>query len=371
MTSVTLPKTEIQHVATFRDRGFVAPFTAPLLAGTRVRQAARLGIECVLPSPSGSRGVYILNWPGVCSLCKPTVHDTMLFRRFAMLTSVDSASIRSAALDVALAGHAGRDAAQAAKAAKEADTQQQRRAHVLLLTRLVRQGDPNDTQTMPPAHLTADLDRRVGAVLRRIAPSLGQPTGRLANGLTDLSHAFAPVGLARDDHLPRIPRLLVRLGEAGTHMIDWFAANPDSDLGGLGHAMGLAIKAVCDSGATVLHTTRSALADPIHLLQRWCADPTRTLALSGRCDSLLDGWEQIALLWLSAKTKASRRAILLEMIPLVPILPREVADWPNTHIPAKAMAPLGRITSQDDSWRSGGAAFALIERNEKLRAMSL
>lgn len=371
MSATASPLIETHYPVTFRNRGVAAPFTTPMLAGARVRESDRTGIELVVPNPSGGRGVYILNWPGVCALCKPTVHDTMLFRRFASLADIDSAHIRAAALDVAIAGHAGRDAVIAAEAAVAADRAERLLAHFLVLMGLVEQLDPKGRKITSLGERTPDVDRRANAVLHRVASSIGRPVAQLAGGLGAVADAFAPVGVAQDDRIARIPRLNLRLEAVSSALSHWLAEAPENDIGGLGQMVAVAMQTASESGTTVLRTTRLKLNDPMALLKTWCAEPAGVVALTGRCDALLDGWERVALLWLAATTDASRRATLLEMIPSMPVLPREVTDWIGVSIPSEAMEPACRVTSQQDSWRSGGAAFSLIERNEKLRAMSL
>jgi hypothetical protein len=369
---VTGPSTqqfEFHHPATFASRGVAVPFTTPMLAGARVRAATHAGIELVVPNPSGGRGIYILNWAGVRALCNPTLHDTMLFRRFSGLGTIDPARVRDVALEVALEGHAGQDAASAAEAAIAHDRAQRLRVHVLLLTGLVEQVDPNG-QAPSPSERTADLDRRASTVLHRIAPSLGRPATQLASALAAISDLFAPAGVAASDRGARIPRLLIRLDATRTDLCQWLASDADNDIGGLGQAITAAMLRTCDSGQAVLAHTRSVLADPMAVLKRWIADQAGSQALAMRCDWLLDGWERIGLLWLSANPTASRRGVLLEMAPLIPVLPREVMSWTGTHIHPEAMEHGFRVTSRDDGWRTGGSAYALIERNEKLLAMS-
>ena len=120
----------------------------------------------------------------------------------------------------------------------------------------------------------------------------------------------------------------------------------------------------------MLGRARSGLADPLALLGLWVRHGTGIVARAGRCDWLLDGWERIALLWLSAQTHAAKRAVLLEMASLLPALPREAKEWTDTPIPVAAMEQTFTIVSLENAWRTGGAAFNLIARNEKLLAMS-
>jgi hypothetical protein len=363
------PLIEFHHPMTFRGRGVAAPFTTPLLVGTRVRQARPGDIELVVSSPSGGRGIYILNWPGVRALCNPTVHDTVLFRRCSQLPAITPALIRDTALEVALAGHAGPEAAAAAETAMTRDRARAMLANVLVVTGLLEQVDPDGRKIPPAAQWTEDLDWHARAVLHRIAPSCGRPPAQLAEGLMAIGAMFAPVGVASDDREARIPRLLIRLEETLADLSCWLDADPANDVGGLGMAITAAMRRACDSGAVVLASTRSVLADRLALLKRWMANAGDIRASVMRCDWLLDGWERVSLLWLSASSEPLRRAALLEMAPLVPVLPREVVEWTDTPIPPESMNQACRVTSKQDAWRTGGSAFALIERNEKLLAM--
>ena len=251
------------------------------------------------------------------------------------------------------------------------DDAQRAVARFLLLAGLLTQLDPDGHTVGPAPDRMPDLQRRAGAVLRWIAPSFGRPPEQLANDLAAIADLAAPVGVAAGGRDARIPRLLTRLDETHADLSGWLDAEPANEIGGLGQAIAAAMRLACDSGEAVLAATRSALADPVTLLQQWMDDPAGVQAMATRCDWLLDGWERVALLWLSANPRTSRRAALLEMAPLVPVLPREVMAWTGTPLPAETMQQACRVTSRDDAWRTGGAAFALIERNEKLLAMSI
>ena len=355
---------------TFASRGIAAPFTTPLLAGNRLRASGREGVEIVVPNPSGSRGVYVLHWSGVRALCSPTVHDTLLFQRCCDLKVITPARVRQTALDVACQGHAGREAAAAAQAAIAHDRSQAVLAHFLLVTALVEQFDPHGQHATSSPDRQGNLERRASAVLLRIASSLGRPPAYLAAALMALGNLFAPVGVAATDRDARIPQLLRRLEDTHTDLASWLNADPANDIGGLGRAVTAALQRACESGTAALESTRSTVPDTAALLKRWIKNRDGVLACATRCDWLLDGWERVALLWFAATTVATRRAALLEMAPLVPVLPREAAQWTDLTIPLEAMQQTCRVTSNNDVWRTGGSAFALIERNEKLLAMS-
>jgi hypothetical protein len=366
-----LPPVEAEHPMTFRNRGVSVNFTTPMLAGARVRQSGDRGVEIVLPNPSGGRGSYVLNWSGVRTRCNATMHDTVLFKRFCRLATIDPASIRDAALEVASEGHAGRAAAEAAEAAIVRDRAQRVLARLRLMTALVEQGDPAGLNGGSAAERAADLERRASRVLHRLAASVGRPAVDLASALTALGDLFAPVGVAAVDRDARLPRLLMRLEATSADPSGWLSSDPDEGIRGLGETIRVAMAKAWRSGLAVLQRTRAALVDPARLLRHRIDDPGGVLAGSARCDWLLDGWERVSLLWLSAGSAASRRGALLEMAPLVPVLPREVMQWAGAAVPAEAMTQLCRVTSHRDAWRTGSAALRLIERNEKLLAMRI
>ena len=350
------------------------PFTTPMLAGARARASERAGIELVMPNPSGAHGVYILHWLGVRALCRPTVHDTMLFRRLSECPAIDPAAVRAAARDVALQGHAGQAALAAAETAVAYDNAQRALARFLLLTGLVTRLDPDGQhrritragRAMPDLETAGQhgpaMDRAVARAAGRRnwpttwwrSPIWSRRSGSPPATAMPVSPACSPASTK-----PTPICLAGWMSTPPTTSAAWAARSPSR--------CGVA----CDSGEAVLAATRSALADPVAVLKRWITDAAGVQALATRCDWLLDGWERVALLWLSADPRTSRRAVLLEMAPLIPVLPREVMAWTGTPLPAETMEQACRVTSREDAWRTGGAAFALIERNEKLLAMSI
>ncbi|HET6306329.1 MAG TPA: hypothetical protein VFG12_04040 [Rhodopila sp.] len=352
--------------ATFASRGVAMPFTTPMLAGARARASGRAGIELVMPNPSGARGFYVLPWPGVRTLCRPTVFDTLLVRLLAGSQAIDPATVRAAALDIAAQGYAGPAAAAAASTAMAHDNAQRARTYFMLLTTLLVRLDPDGLAGGASPERIIELEQRAGHILRRIAPLLGRPADHLARALAAIGDLATPAGIATGGRDARIPRLLAGLDKAHADLSVWLDADPANDIGGLGRAIAIAMRLACDNAETVLAATRAALADPVTLLKRWIADADAVRTLVTRCEWLLDGWERVVSLWRSADPRAARRPILLEMAPLVPVLPPEVMTWTGTPLPPEAMEPACRVTSREDGWRTGGAAFALIARNEAL-----
>jgi hypothetical protein len=334
-----------------------------MLAGARVRALPDSATELVIANPSGGRGVYVLPWRGIRTLCRPTVHDTILFQRFASLPMIAPSQIRRAALAVAAEGYAGRSAASAATAASENDRSEWLLAHRRLLTRLLAQHDPDHPDPVEPS------PEPTNAVLRHLSRSLGRPAAQLVIDLATIAEIFAPLGIDPEDQNARIPRMIARLDATSLALFHWLDTDIDHEIGGLGRAVAEAMQAATGIAEDVLKRSRTALSDPAALLARWIADSADVTAAASRCDWLLDGWERVCLLWAITSSDASRRAALLEMGPLVPILPREAQNW--AAIPAQAMNETCRVTSSEDAWRGGSAAFGWIERNEQLRAMSI
>ena len=374
MKAYAHPLTGSHLPATFQGRGVAVPFTTPLLAGARVREASRRDdtrrdVELILPNPSGRRGVYVVQWAGAQSRCHPTVHDTALFRRICQLPHVDPASVRSAALAVAQEGLAGAAAAAAARVAINRDRLQRLRTQFILLAGLCHQVDPRGFQIAALAERTPAFDQWASHVLNQVAVALGHPAAELVGGLAMMGDAFASVGVEPGDHKARVAQLIGRMEATRMALSLWLQTDPANEVAGLGQATLKAITANYDCAATMLARMRAFVADPMALLRRWLVSPVVVLNLAAQCDWLLDGWDLVCSIWLAAASAADRRAAVLEMAQLLPVLPHEVTAWIGNIVPPEAMDEACRISSHNDSWRSGSAAFGLIQRNEALRAI--
>jgi hypothetical protein len=110
------------------------------------------------------------------------------------------------------------------------------------------------------------------------------------------------------------------------------------------------------------------LTDMIGLLRSWAVDPNSIVQLAGRPDWLLDGWEPICQIWHYAQDDAARRAALVEIAGLIPVLPKEVGDWcDGLPVPVGALQ-FRRLVRVNEDWRTGATIFNLIARNEQFRA---
>ncbi len=119
-----------------------------------------------------------------------------------------------------------------------------------------------------------------------------------------------------------------------------------------------------------LAEARTLTADMGALLRNWLRAQAAILQRLTRPEWLLDGWEQIGLLWRGARTDGERRAVLVEMVLLVPIIPREAADWIGQPIDMDGLTRLRRTIKLNEDWRTGTEVLDLIARNEHLRALA-
>jgi hypothetical protein len=365
-----LPLIQSYHPTTFLERGVAVPFTTPLLAGARARPAQRGGAELIVPNPSGGRGVYVLPWSGVRELCRPTVHDTRLNEMVTALPSVTPSAIRAAARQIAAQGLAGREARSAAHAASENDKYQRRLANFLLVMSLVDQiepsgpGDPAPDQEKPEV-----LEERAKRALAKIAPRFGRPPEQIAIKLEELAAIFSAVGVGRYASQARLARSIEGLCRLRTETQAWSAQH-----GGDSGAQAAMVADVAElTIGLAQRTAREALALTANvpdLLRQWETAPQPVLGLAARPEWLLDGWEQIALLWGTAENDKGRRAALTEMTVLLPVIPREAADWLGTAYDCEGPARFRKAVSRNEDWRSGGQLLTLIARNEAMRALA-
>jgi hypothetical protein len=364
-----LPPVQPYHPATFLERGVAIPFTTPLLAGTRARPTDKGGLELVIPNPSGGRGVYIMAWTSIAALCSPTLHDRQLSERTARLNHVTPATIRRIGREVAAEGLAGEDAVDAAKTADRNDRGDRLMANYLLLVTLIRQvsGLPPG-QEPTPAMDHAEVQRRAKLTVSTIAPRLGRTTNWVASALESIADTMAGVGINVTSTTSRLSRLVEMVRRCSAEITAWSGTQQSDDQAAYAEMICAVADFTLQLADAALAQARALTDDVVGLLRAWAVDPQHMMRLAGRSEWLLDGWEQICMLWCLTKDDAARRAALVEMAQLVPILPREVRDWSDMFWEADIPLRLRRLIPLNEDWRTGATVFGLIARNEKIRA---
>jgi hypothetical protein len=124
---------------------------------------------------------------------------------------------------------------------------------------------------------------------------------------------------------------------------------------------------ITTASAKVLTATKALTQDVAGLLSLWSRSRERVMELAAKPEWLLDGWEEVCLLWRSSRSLEQQRASIIEMAHLMPVLPREIEQWGAlAAIPSDAAA--AQLISFDENWRAGPAMLNLTARNERLRA---
>jgi hypothetical protein len=366
-----LPPVQAYHPATFQERGVAVPFTTPLLAGARVRRGVRYNVEMVVPNPSGGRGVYILPWNSVRTLCRPTVHDSRLNQRIAGLSILTPASVRRMTQGVASQGLAGRQAMEAADAAAAMDRKDQLQTSFMLLVALTEQAEPGKRKAADwQRERSLELERHARQSIVRIAPTLGRTPDDVLTALAELTEVFHPVGVAEQSVAGRVPRLLGCLVELRDELADWMRDHCEDNHIELADMIAAATGQAITATETALNAAQAMTQDVTGLLLSWGKTPGTIVELAARPEWLLDGWERVCLLWRCSVNPEQRRAAMTEMAQLVPVMPRETTDWTSLPVDTDDSAWSQNIVLNKD-WRTGAAVLNLIARNERLRAFAV
>lgn len=371
MSQACLPPVRPYHPTTFLERGVAMPFTTPLLAGTRARPNDNQDLELVIPNPSGGRGVYVMAWGGITEICRPTLHDRQLHERIAGLRSVTPGTIRRIGREVAAEGLAGEEAMEAARTAGDSDRQDRLVANYSLLMALVEQvGVVDAVIASSDATGEGDLERRSRLAVARIAPQLGRPVHWVASALEELANVLSNVGVRANGASSRIPRLVSMLQQMTEEVSEWSRSQFLEEQADYAALVCTVAGFTLTLSAAMLGAARALPEDVVGLLRNWSADPDCVTRVANRPEWLLDGWEPICLIWRYAQDDAARRAALLEMAALVPVLPREVREWTDLAYDVDLPTRLRRMVTLNTDWRTGATVFELIARNEHICAAS-
>ena len=351
---------QVWRPVTFQERGVAVPFTTPAMAGARARSAAR-GVELIVPHPAGVRGVYIMTCSEVVNFCAATLHDMRLADRLAAMSSISPQEMRVVAREVAAEGLAGRAAGQAALAAVEAERTEHLMANIALLQMLVQQQGGG-------ACSMAELDRRAKAAILRLAPGLGRAPEAVTSDVEALAGLLAPAGLGAAAERVR----QVQLMQAIVDLAEDLRGLEGSAVTQAGLGAGLILSAAEATLAVTrrcLDAARSRAGDMAALLAAWAKNPGAVRSELTRPDWLLDGWEQICLVW-QLSNESNRRGCLSEMALMVPMIPREAEEWLGAAVDDGDRQRLRKLVHGFEDWRTGSLVFDLIARNERVRALA-
>jgi hypothetical protein len=358
---------QLYRPATFQERGVVVPFTTPILAGVRVRRGGRDDCEWVVPNPSGGNGVYVVPSGGLRSLCHLTVHDSRLHQRVANLPALTPGAIRQAVLDVAAQGLAGRQAMEAAAAVTDRDREEVALTRYMLLGELAEQSAPKQfafagwrRERLPEAEKAAEQ------IAIRAAPLFQRSPEQVLGELVSLAAVFSGIGTAAQREPGRVLRLIGRLAGLREQLAFWMLEHCDDTHVELADTVAEAARQVIAAADPLLVAARAMTQDVAGLIRTWARAPARVGELASRPEWLLDGWEQICLLWQASDEPDQQWAVMAEMVQLVPVQPREIAEWgAGIGIPLRMND--SRISFNPQ--RRASVSLNLTARNERMRAL--
>jgi hypothetical protein len=343
----------------FAEMGAAVPFTTPELAGARARGTPSAA-ELTVPSPAGTRGIYILDPREVGRYCTATLHDRRLCVIMGMLPEITPATMRLAAREVAASGLAGREAAAAAHRAAEAASRAELSMQLELLRMLVRQNGCG-------AGAEDNADRAAKVALAALATRTGRSAAAIANGVEILARLAAPFGTPGNS-VARHPAVLGRLVALRDAM--QVPLTRDNPRGARAQAL---IAAVAADSAALAQKALAAtwrLLDNVPALISACAhDPSNVAAVMGRLDWLLDGWAGVLDVWRTARP-GRVCATLTEMGQTLPFIPVEAGKWFNISTQESSRQSLRAEILGSQEWRGAALAQELAARNESLRALA-
>lgn len=387
MDRASLQLSQTYQPLTFVERGVAVPFTTPVLHGARARPGQRTGIELIVPNPSGARGSYILPWTGVADMCRPTVHDRRLCERVTELNAISPSSLRRAARFVAAEGLAGREAKAAIQDAEERDRQQTTVTNYLLLMALMQQVETPGSgfaEALAEAALTAEgpimkedaegqpseIERRAKRALAEVAPTLNSSPEEIADILEQMAEEFGPIGFGMHASGARIPREIIALTSFRNDMYAWSGDHIDNS-GPVAAIIAEVAQVTLTCAQTTLADARVPTDDVYQLICAWPQQQDNIKLKLARPEWFLDGWGPICALWQEAEDDGSRRAAIDEIGLLLPVLPKEAAEWTGVAIEGETSGSRRKIIPLNEDWRTGALVFDQIARAERRRALNV
>jgi hypothetical protein len=327
-------------------------------------------MELVVPNPSGGRGVYIVGGEGILQICRPSIHDLVLNERIGKLQSLTPGRVRMTAAQVAAEGFVGRSAIGPARTAIAAAIQARGEAfRNILLALLAASGLPAAEWQAVAALSNAAMRQQAPTLLAKIATAIDRAPDEIAIVLLDMAEAFAGFGVsATADGIVqrRLDALQALLTEATALAAGW----PERACANAARIIAAATLTVTQA-ALAIGESRAAMADPAALLRGWFDKPEAMSEQIGQPAWLLDGWEQICLLWQTAGSPSLLAARLDEIVLLLPLWPRAMRERLNLPPDADTRTARRQVQSERGERGAGVNTIDLTVRNEALRLTGL
>jgi hypothetical protein len=235
----------------------------------------------------------------------------------------------------------------------------------------VRQIEPrsSDSRTPPATDRLDEMQERAKWAVAVAAPRVGKAPDVVAAQLDDLAAVFDGVGVEPHAARSRLGRAIEALRRFHADMVAWSSARADES-GEQAALIASVAELTLDWAQRTLADAVGLTANVAHLLRRWETEPELISRRAARPDWLLDGWQQIGLMWETASGPDERRAVLPELVALVPLIPREASEWVGVEIDGGHPARRRRVVGQNQDWRTGNQVLDLVARNERVRSLA-
>jgi hypothetical protein len=303
--------------------GATVPFTTPVLASSRLRLNDRQILDALIPGLSGTKGVYIVPFRVLPEMFKMSVHDRALHEEIVNVNAATPRQVRAAAVKVALTGLAGPVAAKMAREDEERAASLKSLTHFVLVVRVIEKTTTQAVKT-PIHELATDAGRiKAKQALSTVAQSVGTSADDLYARFAQVGAIVAPLGSSNPPLEGPLRLTIKRIIDLALALGEW-AEKDKSD--------SVADARLCAAVATECHRIVSEVASEIDRNSEDLGSMVRDWkgALEGlqrsieRLIWLLDGWDFLIKAWdvAFAKTKHDQREALLEMVRVLPVIPR-------------------------------------------------
>ncbi|MBV8888577.1 MAG: hypothetical protein JO305_02805 [Alphaproteobacteria bacterium] len=352
----------------FAERGASVPFTTPLLAHARVRQGWRGRFELVILSFAGGAGHYVVPWQIAPDLVPMTAHDRLLHQEVLSRAAINPQGVREAALAVAETGLAGPDVAEAAQRAMAAENEAKLLDKSSLMVQVIAAVDETKAAALTPVISQPEGPPRIREAFFSLGERVSLDPEAFDRRLSELSQFSYLVGTAENPAPGRLRRLLAQLDEFQTSIAAWGAQHLGTAAEHAAYCANAAGRTLLVGGAA-LGDFEAALDSPREVVAEWGTRARAVARAAARLAWVVDGWETITIAWFAADSESTQIDALAQIVPAVPILPRDEAKLDEE---SGAAGPIeGRRrgwvrTSQD--WRTGEPDSEIVQRLEAIKA---
>jgi hypothetical protein len=354
--------------STFEERGAAVPFTSPLIAHARVRTDWRDRLELVIGQFAETVGHYVIPWTALSEIFTLTAYDTLLIEQVTEARALDPHAIRQAGLRVTATGLAGPSAASAALKTIKQDDEYRALQTVVLILRVIETVEELTARDMMRDMMSVEGQARIRETLAEVVRGLGQDSARFERHVSDLSDMTAAVGLAWNPEPGRLRKLLLAL-ETFRNSISGWSVDLPADQAEQSRFCADVATITLDIAREILDSLDQLLTNPLGILTAWGKQAPVVAKSVKRLAWLLDGWEEIILRWQNAAGPVAKIATLREILPILPLIPRdEMGSRTDQSAVLSMQLSSRRWVRANENWKTGALDTEMVRRLEELKA---